>query len=367
VTPGTLPSLILCALLILLPCVRSAAGIVSLTSPSAQVCITDPSAVYSVVGGALRPVSGEFALSAPGEQPLQPQLSIPSESAAGEVVRVYVRSDQHLDSATLQLASPGKSVVSRSTGFRVSSESSAEVWALLLGVPDGITGKAYTLTLRITAGARSFLALKGVSMRERTFFTERFPITGEMTTLLTKPDPKKMAESHAFYTVLTTPHADALYETGAFAVPLPGARRSAGFGDRRVYVNPDETSSASVHLGVDIASPEATPVPACGAGRVVFAANRIMTGNTVIIEHLPGVFTVYFHMASISVKEGDLVGPGEHVGTVGMTGFATGPHLHWEAVVSGIAVDPDSLARQPLLDKSPQFVDTQASNSTEGR
>jgi murein DD-endopeptidase MepM/ murein hydrolase activator NlpD len=92
-----------------------------------------------------------------------------------------------------------------------------------------------------------------------------------------------------------------------------------------------------------------------------------MTGNTVIIEHLPGVFTVYFHMASISVKEGDLVGPGEHVGTVGMTGFATGPHLHWEAVVSGIAVDPDSLARQPLLDKSPQFVDTQASNSTEGR
>ena len=117
----------------------------------------------------------------------------------------------------------------------------------------------------------------------------------------------------------------------------------------------------------DIAMPEGSPVPACGPGRVVFAAYRIMTGNTVIIEHLPGLFSIYFHMSSISVKPGVLVKQGDQVGAVGMTGFATGPHLHWEVTASGIAVDPDTLVNEPLLDKNPQFIDTGTSNSTEGR
>jgi murein DD-endopeptidase MepM/ murein hydrolase activator NlpD len=99
----------------------------------------------------------------------------------------------------------------------------------------------------------------------------------------------------------------------------------------------------------------------------VFADLRILTGNTVIIEHLPGLFSVYYHMSEILVKTGDVVEQGALVGSVGMTGFATGPHLHWEVEAAGVAVDPDALVGRPLLDKKADFFDIEHAVSTEGR
>jgi murein DD-endopeptidase MepM/ murein hydrolase activator NlpD len=79
------------------------------------------------------------------------------------------------------------------------------------------------------------------------------------------------------------------------------------------------------------------------------ARDRIVTGNTVVIEHLPGVFSLYYHLDSIGVDEGDVVEQGERIGTVGMTGLATGPHLHWEIRVGGVPVAPEEASRVPLL------------------
>ena len=120
--------------------------------------------------------------------------------------------------------------------------------------------------------------------------------------MATVPDEQKKTESRILAAVLATPHADAVFETGTFIVPIPGGRRTSGYGDRREYDYSDGTKGYSVHLGVDIASPTGTPVPACGRGRVVFAEPRILTGNTVVIEHLPGLFSVYYHMSSIAVE-----------------------------------------------------------------
>ena len=78
-------------------------------------------------------------------------------------------------------------------------------------------------------------------------------------------------------------------------------------------------------------------------------------------------FSIYYHMSSILVATGDTVEKGQVIGTVGMTGFATGPHLHWEVRVVGTAVDPDSLTLAPLLDKKPDFVDIEGRESAEGR
>jgi len=117
---------------------------------------------------------------------------------------------------------------------------------------------------------------------------------------------------------------------------------------------------------VDIASPTGTPVPASGRGRVVFADTRILTGNTVVIEHLPGFFSVYYHLSSLAVKVGDMVEKSQVIGAVGMTGFATGPHLHWEMQCAGVAVDPDAVSRLPLLDKRPDFFDIEHAAAPKG-
>ena len=250
--------------------------------------------------------------------------------------------------------------MSHAVGFRARSEGSRETWAALLGVPADASVRAYSLELRIAAGPRSCLLLKAFTLERRAFFSERIGLTKDLTTLYTTPDPRKIAEYQVLSRVLATAHPDAMFETGVLLMPFPQARRTSGYGDRREYVLVDAGREQSIHEGLDLAEPTGTPVPAAGRGRVVFAGSRILTGNTVIIEHLPGLFSIYYHMSELSTAEGELVEKGQIIGKVGMTGFATGPHLHWEIQSMGIAVDPDELTQGPLLDIKAAFRDIEA-------
>jgi murein DD-endopeptidase MepM/ murein hydrolase activator NlpD len=81
-------------------------------------------------------------------------------------------------------------------------------------------------------------------------------------------------------------------------------------------------------------------VGAAAHGIVAFAGSLTVRGVSVIIDHGAGVFTGYHHLSRIDVAEGQEVVAGQIVGAVGMTGLATGPHLHWELVVQGVNVDP---------------------------
>ena len=71
------------------------------------------------------------------------------------------------------------------------------------------------------------------------------------------------------------------------------------------------------------------------------AENRIATGWTVIIEHLPGLYSMYYHMSELKVKAGQMVKQGELLGLSGATGFANGEHLHWEMRLNSMIVNPD--------------------------
>ncbi len=124
--------------------------------------------------------------------------------------------------------------------------------------------------------------------------------------------------------------------SGPFILPSP-APISAGFGDGRSY-NGGPVSSR--HSGTDFAAAEGSPIGAAAAGRVAFAGFLATRGNSVIIDHGVGVFTGYHHMSRIDVVEGQEMAPGSPVGLMGMTGLATGPHLHWELIVAGVNVDP---------------------------
>jgi murein DD-endopeptidase MepM/ murein hydrolase activator NlpD len=95
------------------------------------------------------------------------------------------------------------------------------------------------------------------------------------------------------------------------------------------------------HAGIDLVASAGVPVAAAAPGRVTFAGGlRGGWGRLVIVAHAQGVRTLYAHLRAVSVRPGQDVGTGTNLGTVGSTGHATGPHLHFEVRLRGAAVDP---------------------------
>jgi murein DD-endopeptidase MepM/ murein hydrolase activator NlpD len=100
------------------------------------------------------------------------------------------------------------------------------------------------------------------------------------------------------------------------------------------------------HLGVDYAAPVGTPVRSVGDGVVEAAGQQGGYGNVVTVSHRNGHKTLYAHLSRIDVRVGQNVSQGQSLGGVGATGWATGPHLHFEFRVNGKHQDPLTLARQ---------------------
>ncbi len=125
---------------------------------------------------------------------------------------------------------------------------------------------------------------------------------------------------------------------GLSALPITalGAPTSSNFGRRTDPID----GTSKFHAGLDLTSPADTPVRAAGAGVVAHAGRAGSYGNLVVIDHGGGLETRYAHLARIAVGVGDRIGAGAHVGEVGQTGRATGPHLHFEVRRNGKAVDP---------------------------
>ena len=126
----------------------------------------------------------------------------------------------------------------------------------------------------------------------------------------------------------------------SFIWPVQG-RISGRFGNQRVYVVEGRDVPKSPHSGMDIAAPEGTPVKVPAGGIVTFAdAGLYLTGGTLLIDHGHGISSNFLHLSRIDVKPGDRVEQGQVVGAVGMTGRATGPHLHWGLNWFKVRLDP---------------------------
>ena len=122
----------------------------------------------------------------------------------------------------------------------------------------------------------------------------------------------------------------------AFIWPVKG-RISGRFGNQRVY----NGTPKSPHSGMDIAATQDTPVLAPAAGVITFAnPDLYLTGGTVLLDHGHGVSSNFLHLSRIDVKVGDRVTQGQVIGTVGATGRATGPHLHWGMNWFDVRIDP---------------------------
>ena len=99
-------------------------------------------------------------------------------------------------------------------------------------------------------------------------------------------------------------------------------------------------------MGIDYAAPTGTPVRSIGDGVVQFAGVQNGFGNVIYVDHGNNRLTVYGHLSRINVRKGEHVGQSQSIGAVGATGWATGPHLHFEFRINGKPTDPMTVARQ---------------------
>lgn len=121
---------------------------------------------------------------------------------------------------------------------------------------------------------------------------------------------------------------------------LPNSAFRAGFGDERHYFYKGKEIGQSYHMGSDHASLSHAVVSAGNTGLVVFADYLGIYGNTIILDHGIGLFSMYSHLSEILVSTGDKVELGDTIGKTGMTGLAGGDHLHFGMMVHGVFVDP---------------------------
>jgi len=140
-------------------------------------------------------------------------------------------------------------------------------------------------------------------------------------------------------TAVTTKASPSMLWKGAF-IQLSNSKVEANFADHRTYTYNGEVISTSYHLGYDLSVTKRYPVEAANSGSVAFVGDLGIYGNTVILDHGLGLFTLYSHLSSFEVKVGETVQQRQVVGKTGETGLAAGDHLHYGVYLNGIAVLP---------------------------
>jgi murein DD-endopeptidase MepM/ murein hydrolase activator NlpD len=150
---------------------------------------------------------------------------------------------------------------------------------------------------------------------------------------------KLRAENEKRITEITSKATPSMLWKGAFN-QLSNSKVEANFADQRTYVYNKEPVDTAYHLGYDLSVTKNYPVEAANSGNVVFVGDLGIYGNTVILDHGLGLFTLYSHLSSFDVKVGDAVKERQIIGRTGETGLAAGDHLHYGVYLHGVAVLP---------------------------
>ncbi len=205
-------------------------------------------------------------------------------------------------------------------------------YAALMGADLALAPGKYDLTLDQKVYVVEVLATP--------FGVETFTVPKDKVDLSTKTLARVEKEASLFKGVFAKKNSDTRYWNDLFLVPTEG-ERAGTFGQKRVINGQDKNP----HTGEDIRAPLGRIVSASNSGKIVLTGDFFFNGQSVVIDHGGGLFTMYFHLSEIKVKRGDLVSQGQVIGLVGQSGRATGPHLHWGARLNDARVDPFSLVQ----------------------
>ncbi len=244
--------------------------------------------------------------------------------------------------ATLQMLQD-KKVIESAPFYQLKSRK-ANITEMLCGIPVSLWLKDGNYSLKIIyadsdSDIKEFILPSRLKMRN--FPEEVLELDERNSNIKTDNSPERIAQIEKLNNILFTSMPSDIFSLKKFTTPTESQRYTAYCGDRRTYIYTNGKSSTSLHYGNDYGVPTGTEVKACAAGKVVLAETRISTGWSVVIEHLPGLYSLYYHMSELAVKEGDMVSQGQLIGKSGATGLATGPHLHWEVRLNGSAVRPE--------------------------
>jgi murein DD-endopeptidase MepM/ murein hydrolase activator NlpD len=203
-------------------------------------------------------------------------------------------------------------------------------------------GRDAAPTARIEATlADGTTAAQEIAVEPRAWNIQSLPTLPKGTT----PTPEFLARRKDELAQIAAARAIASASEGwrqSFVWPVTG-RISGVFGSQRIYAG----EPGEPHSGVDVARPVGTPVAAPADGVVILAAASPFTleGNLLMIDHGMGLNSAFLHLSRIDVRVGDSVRQGQPIGAIGMTGRATGPHLHWAMKWRDVRIDPAMLAR----------------------
>jgi murein DD-endopeptidase MepM/ murein hydrolase activator NlpD len=208
-------------------------------------------------------------------------------------------------------------------------------WQVLLGIPlmEKVGKKSITIQ---DFSTRVF----EVEIKEHTYKEQHITLKGKKKKYV-NPNLAHMKRIKKERLVLSKPRmvfSTQTLSSGMFTRPIDGVTTSP-FGFKRFY----NGQARRPHTGLDYAGSVGTPVKAPANGKVLLTGNYFFNGNAVFLDHGQGLISVYIHLNKILVKQGQLVKQGETIGTVGQSGRATGPHLHWGVYLNQTTVNPNLL------------------------
>ena len=218
--------------------------------------------------------------------------------------------------------------------FRMSDERSVAF------IPSAILSENKEVVVDITAvkGGVRYGWKRTFNVEEGGFLKERIqlPVASVTSVKISEYVPKLVQYENEKVDALLSKQYPKMFRN-TFFWPITG-RITSPFGIMRAY---NSGGFDNIHTGIDIGgNPAGTEIRAPNDGMIVLAEDFYARGNTVMIEHGCGLKTMYYHMMKFFVREGQIVRKGDLIGLIGTTGYSTGPHLHWEFRLNGVAVDP---------------------------
>jgi len=238
---------------------------------------------------------------------------------------------------TIKTATPLSSIDVRAFGRTFLSYSVDErTWKALVGIDLDVKPGRYTVWVSTPSDAM-LRASHTLVVAAKSFPTRRLTVDESFVNPPPEAVERIQRDARDLDQIWKSPAASRLWQDG-FVRPVPDDANSH-FGTRSVF----NGQPRSPHSGADFLSPSGRPVAAPSGGRVALARDLYYTGNTVILDHGLGLFSMFAHLSVIDVKDGDVVTGGQVLGLVGATGRVTGPHLHWTVRLNGTRIDPLSL------------------------